>query len=45
MSWEERYDEAIESGEIMPPNPCYGCMDYDKFNDKCLSNGGCGREE
>lgn len=22
-------------------NPCLGCGDYDKENNKCLSNGGC----
>lgn len=26
-------------------NPCLGCTDYDEDNDKCLSNGGCGKEQ
>lgn len=26
-------------------NPCLGCDDYDRKNDRCTSNGACGRDE
>ena len=25
-------------------NPCLGCSDYDRDNDTCISNGGCGKQ-
>lgn len=25
-------------------NPCLGCIDYDRENDTCKSNGGCAEE-
>lgn len=29
-------------GDCHNCNPCYGCEDY--VDNKCISNGGCGRE-
>jgi hypothetical protein len=40
MDRDDLLNAAAEAGEI-DINPCEGCSDWDKDNDRCISDGGC----